>query len=144
MSNLGRTGELLFKQRMEQLGYLVEDVSGNPDYFYKDIDFIITSPKTGAIKTFECKFDSRINQTGNLYLELTNVHSKGGKGWFKFCEADFLAYGNAATKEFYILPMDKLRQRINSSSRARYAQCGADSTGLLVALKDILDICKMI
>ncbi len=71
-------------------------MSGNPDYWYKDIDCFCTSPRTGATKSFEVKWDSRINTTGNLYLELTNVHSKGGRGWFSFCEADYLAYGDAA------------------------------------------------
>lgn len=69
---------------MSARGYSVEDVSNNPDYWHKDIDFIITSP-TGAVKTFEVKWDGCINRTGNLYLELTNIHSRGGKGWFNFC-----------------------------------------------------------
>lgn len=67
---------------MENRNYSVVDVSDNPDYWYKDIDFIITSPTSGETKTFEVKWDSRINRTGNLYIELTNIHSKGGKGWF--------------------------------------------------------------
>jgi hypothetical protein len=63
---------------MENGGYTVEDVSGNSEYWDKDIDFIITSPYTGAIKTFEVKFDSRINKTGNLFLETASAYSKGG------------------------------------------------------------------
>lgn len=74
-SNSGRQGELVFARRMREVGFGVEDVSGNPEYYDKDIDFIITSP-SGATRTFEVKWDSRINQTNNLYLELTNVHSK--------------------------------------------------------------------
>ena len=81
----GRLGEILFAQMMREGGYTVADVSGDSEYWHKDIDFLITSPTTGAIKAFEVKWDSRINQTGNLYLELTNVNSKGGKGWFEFC-----------------------------------------------------------
>lgn len=70
---------------MESGNYSVVDVSSNSDYWDKDIDFIVTSPTTGAVKSFEVKWDSRINSTGNLYLELSNVHSKGGKGWYTFC-----------------------------------------------------------
>lgn len=44
--NNGKYGETLFAQMMADRGYKVEDVSGNPDYWYKDIDFIITSPTT--------------------------------------------------------------------------------------------------
>lgn len=143
MANNGKQGEWLFKQLMESLAYQVQDVSNNPDYWYKDIDFIITSPTTGAVKTFEVKFDSRINQTGNLYLELTNVHSKGGKGWYKFCEADYLAYGDARAQVFYIIPLAQLRERVQQLPQ-RMAQCGTDSTGLLVNLKNLEDIISVL
>lgn len=140
----GRQGELLFKERMSSLNYSIEDVSGNPDYWHKDIDFIATSPKSGLTKTFEVKWDSRINNTGNLYLELTNVHSKGGRGWFNFCEADYLAYGDSQAKCFYIIPLSDLKERVNKSLNNRYAQCGSDSTGLLVSLKDISDLVSIL
>jgi hypothetical protein len=63
---------------MESRNNRVEDVSMNPAYWYKDIDFFVTSSTTGERKSFEVKWDSCISRTGNLYLELTNVHSKGG------------------------------------------------------------------
>lgn len=138
MSN-GKLGEMLFKQKMLDCGYKVEDVSNNSDYWSKDIDFIITSPTTGAVKTFEVKWDSRINKTGNLYLELSNVHSKGGKGWFNFCQADFLAYGDAQAKIFYVIDMQKLRDKA-AKLPSRMTSCGTDSIGQLVNLRDIQDI----
>lgn len=92
--------------------YDVLDVSSNPEYWHRDIDFIITSPTTKAVKSFEVKWDSRINQTGNLYLELTNVHSKGGKGWYEFCKADYIAYGDACAEVFYIFPLAELKERV--------------------------------
>lgn len=128
MANNGKQGERLFREVMEARGYVVEDVSGNPDYWYKDIDFIITSPTTGARKTFEVKWDARINSTGNLYLERTNIRSKGGAGWFEFCEADFLAYGDAVSGQFYMIPMDELRKAAKELPY-RSARCGYDSTG---------------
>lgn len=139
----GKQGEQLFKSAMQALSYEVEDVSDNPNYWYKDIDFFCTSPTTGAVKSFEVKWDSRINSTGNLYLELTSVNSRGGKGWFNFCEADFLAYGDAQAQRFYIIPMAELRERIKGLPR-RIAACGSDSTGLLVSIKDIQDIIMLL
>ena len=91
---------------MESRGYTVEDVSNNPQYWYKDIDFIVTSSTSGETKTFEVKWDTKVNTTGNLFLEYESLYSKGGKGWFEFCEADFLAYGDAITKVFYIIDME--------------------------------------
>jgi hypothetical protein len=72
------------------------------------------------------------------------VHSKGGRGWYEFCEADYLAYGDAQAQCFYIIPLAALKERVNNSLNNRYAQCGTDSTGLLVALKDILDLVSIL
>lgn len=105
MSNLGNLGEQVFSHKMKEAGYIVNNVSGDPEYWEKDIDFFCINPETHASRSFEVKFDARINQTGNLYLELSNIHSKGGQGWFNFTQADFLAYGDAATKTFYIIDM---------------------------------------
>ena len=141
--NNGKLGEQLFQQKMQNKGYTVEDVSNNPDYWYKDIDFIVTSPTTGTVKNFEVKWDSRINKTGNLYLELTNIHSKGGNGWFDFCQADYLAYGDAVTQIFYIISLEELRERVKKLPK-RIAQCGNDSIGQLISLKDISDLIKIL
>ena len=143
MSNNGKLGEQIFSRTMRALGYEVEDVSNNPEYWYKDTDFIITSPFTGAVKGFEVKWDSRINSTGNLYLETESINSKGGKGWFEFCEADYIAYGDAHTRLFYIIPLLELKEKIKHLPQ-RVAHCGYESTGLLVSLKDIEDIYKVI
>ena len=137
--NNGKQGERLFAQIMRNRNYTVVDVSNNPDYWSKDIDFIITSPTSGETKTFEVKWDSRISRTGNLYLELSNVNSKDGIGWFSFCEADYIAYGDAARRKFYIIPLLELKERVEQLPK-RYAQCGCDSIGLLVSLDSIKDI----
>lgn len=135
----GKNGEQLFSRIMQERSYVVQDVSNNPSYWSKDIDFIVTSPVTNLTKSFEIKWDSRINSTGNLYLELTNVNSKQGRGWFEFCEADYLAYGDACAQVFYIISLADLKARV-SKLPTRSARCGNDSTGLLVALKDIQDL----
>lgn len=50
-----------------------------------------------------------------------------------------LAYGDAKTKAFYIIPVAELKKRVAELPK-RYSYCGNDSTGLLVSLKDIEDI----
>lgn len=42
---------------------------------------------------------------------------------------------------FYIFPMEELRARV-SLLTPRLASCGTDSTGLLIALKDVLDLAQ--
>ena len=145
MSNIGKQGERIFSSIMLNKGYTVEDVSNNPAYWDKDIDFLITSPFTGAVKGFEVKYDSRINTTGNLYLETESINSKqwNYEGWWQHCQADYLAYGDAKTKTFYMIPMEELRERVDELP-ARIAHCGNESTGLLVSLKDIEDITQIL
>ena len=80
--NIGKAGEQLFQEIMINKGYKVRDVSGDPQYWEEDIDCFCKSPTTGLTKSFEIKYDTRINKTNNLYLELTNIHSKQwGRRW---------------------------------------------------------------
>ena len=141
-NNIGNLGEQVFTYKMKEAGYTIQNVSGDPDYWDKDIDFFVTSP-SGNSRSFEVKYDTRLNQTGNLYLELTNIHSKNGIGWYRFCQADYLAYGDAATKTFYIFDMQQLRERVQQLPE-RMSHCGQDSIGLLVSLRDVSDIAKII
>ena len=115
---------------------MVEDVSNNPSYWSKDIDFVITSPTTGLVKTFEVKWDSKISKTGNLYLELVNRNSAGLLGWYEFCQADFLVYGDAERRIFYIFNLEDLRQVVKKKPK-EVATCGRDSVGYLVSLKSL-------
>jgi hypothetical protein len=70
---------------MAAKGYEVVDVSNNEEYWGKDIDFIVTSSTTGITKTFEVKWDYWTGKTNCIFVEIANIHSKGGQGWFKFC-----------------------------------------------------------
>ena len=138
MNNNGRQGELLFQQRMEAKGHKVQDVTADEQYFRKDIDFIITSATTGETKSFEVKWDQKINRTGNLYLEFVNKNSEAGLGWWEFCKADYLAYGNAKTNTFIVVPMQELRERVKRlPQRVAYTE---DSAGLLVHISQIKDL----
>ena len=143
MSNNGKEGERLFQQRMEQQGYQVQDVSANEQYFRKDIDFLITSPTTGQTKSFEVKWDTKINRTGNLYLEFVNKNSEASLGWWEFCKADYLAYGNAKTNTFLVIEMQQLRERFAQLPK-RVGFCGDDSAGYLVHISQIKDLIKTI
>lgn len=140
-NDLGRLGEQVFRFVMRERGYTLEDVTNNSNYFDKDIDFLVTSPFTGAVKSFEVKYDNCINYTRNLYLELTNINSKqwDGDGWWLHCDADYLAYGDAATRNFHIIKLNELKERVKELPE-RLGHCSNESTGLLVSLDDIKDI----
>lgn len=137
MKSLGKIGEELFMQRMLERGNQVQDVSADPNYYYKG-DFIVTAP-TGETAIFEIKFDNRINKTHNLYLETINTYSELALGWFTSCRADYLAYGDAVTEEFYVFDMKELREQV-AQLRKHYGYCGQNSVGLLVSLKSVQDL----
>ena len=136
----GKEGELLFSQIMSARGNDVVDVSNNPDYWPKDIDFIITST-LGNTKSFEVKWDSRIGSTGNLFLEMRNPRSKiwSGQGWWPNCQADYLVYGDAANRIFYCFPLLELRERVKGLNM-RYKITGDYSEGYLLPLDNVADL----
>ena len=138
--NDGKEGERLFRQLMSQRGNIVQDVSENSNYFSKDIDFVITST-FGNTATFEVKWCSNINKTNNLFLEIENPRSKqwSGEGWWKHCEADYLVYGDAIARKFYIIPMKELRQRVDTLWL--YTRSTRDgSVGLILPKNKISDL----
>ena len=145
MYNDGKRGERIFKNIMESRNYKVEDVREDPEYQLIDIDFVVTSPTTGLRKTFEVKYDARIHRTNNLYLEISNIFSKQwkGSGWYNHCKADYLVYGDQQVNKFYVIPMKKLRKRVEELP-VKVARCGNESTGLLVSLDDIKDLYEIL
>ena len=110
-------GEYEVKKFLRGRGIQVEDVSDKPQYWAKDIDLIATNPLTGASAAIEVKLDARINDTGNFFVEFENPRSKNSKGWFYFCEADFLYYIDSHTYITYIIKIDELRHFIATNKR---------------------------
>lgn len=141
--NNGKDGENLFQFIMESRNYQVNNVSNNPSYWDQDIDFIISSPTTGAVKSFEVKWDSVINKSGNLFLEYYAPRSKGCRGWFEFCKADYLVYGDSVNKIFYVIPMPELRERVQQLPQRR-GRTAEGAEGLLVSIGQIEDLIKVL
>ena len=110
-------GEYEVKKFLRGRGIQVEDVSDKPQYWAKDIDLIATNPLTGASAAIEVKLDARINDTGNFFVEFENPRSKNSKGWFHFCEADFLYYIDSNSLLTYIIKFDELRHFIATHKR---------------------------
>ena len=130
-----REAELKFAEMMKNRGYEVEDVSQNSEYFDMDIDFIVSSPATGLVKTCEVKCDTRIHRTGNLFLETWSKYGNG-LGWWNCCKADYLVYCDAENEIFYIFELDALRKRVLELPK-EYKECGKDSIGQIISLKQV-------
>ena len=113
--NCGGEGEL--KEFFRANGFKVVDTSHNSKYYSKDIDLIVTNPATNNTVNIEVKWDSRVADTANLYIEIINPRSKGGSGWYNFIEADFVYYGDSINRTFYIIKVDELKAYIESNKK---------------------------
>lgn len=137
-------GESDLKEYLRRAGYKVKDVSDNCAYFGKDIDLIVFC-MDGAPSTLEVKWDYRLADTGNLYIELENPRSERGLGWFSFCEADFLFYGDANNKLFYIFNRKELFDFIETYKKEwRRSGTYDGSKGLLVPLSEVKQFYRVI
>lgn len=114
-----RAGEYELKRYLRDKGRKVEDVSDNPRYWKKDIDLIVDDTET-----VEVKWDALLADTGNLFIELYSDVYKRKEGWFKFCEASHLAYGDAKNKMFYIFDFAQLKAHIEAH-KAEYKKATA-------------------
>lgn len=144
-----KPGEWELKRYLRKQGYEVEDVSDNPSYWYKDIDLIVNS-KT----TLEVKWDSRISKTGNIFLEICSNVEKNQPGWFKFCKADYLFYGNSIDEEFYVFNFKELKAHIKAHKDEyqqrtapdynKYGEITKRSIGYVVPLESLQGLYKTI
>lgn len=138
VKDIGAAGENIFHARARRLGYEVEWLTNRAEFWDKDCDFLVFNPLTGARRLIEVKTDSRLYDTGNLYIETENKNSKDARGWYCFCAADIIAYCDysAPRKPFYLFSLEELRAHVEEKEWP-CATCGADSRGILFPLSEI-------
>lgn len=86
----GNIGEAIAAEFLTSVGFSVDDVSSNPDYFYKDIDLIATIDEETI--TVEVKADAKVSSTGNVCIEVIGNKAKNKKGWIYYCQARKLRF----------------------------------------------------
>lgn len=55
-----------------------------------------------------------MSKTNNLFIELCSNLETGADGWFKFCQADKLYYGDSRNELFYVFDFKKLKKHIKA------------------------------
>lgn len=91
-------------------GWKVKDLTQCEAFFSKDIDFLIIRGQEQHY--IEVKWDNWIHQTGNMFIETTTDLDFNKDGWFKFCRAEFIFYGDARNELFYVYRLDDLKAYI--------------------------------
>lgn len=101
-------GEDYATKCLEANGYTVVDRRQSPEYWAKDID--LTAIKDGTQMEIEVKWDSRIQQSGAMFFELVTNIKENRAGWANYTEADFIFYGDAVGKVFYVFSVSDMRK----------------------------------
>lgn len=107
----GKTGEQLAQQYLAAMGYEIEDVSNNREYFVKDIDFFADNGQQRM--AVEVKTDSYMHISGNAVIETMSNVGKGNKGWFYYTQATHIFYVEKATGVIHCVRFDELQQLFN-------------------------------
>ena len=107
----GDTGQLLVKQYLQTRGHKVKDLSNNPEYWAKDIDFLVDDTFYMQLKT-----DYRCGKTGNLFLqhELEYFLGDTKEGWFHTSGANYLLYLDIRNGILYLYRLEKLREYVRT------------------------------
>ena len=140
------SGEYELKTWLRAHTCKVEDVSDNPKYWAQDIDLLV-EPIYSNYDSFsvEVKWDNRIAESDNLYIEMINPRSKEGRGWYYFCKADYLFYGDSINQLFYVFKVKDLFSFIKlNKDKLRWGATVDGSRGLLVPLKDVKGLYSII
>ena len=135
-------GELRAYNYLQDSGWTVTDVTKEEAYWDKDIDFVAQNGTERL--TIEVKWDSRIWQTGNMFIETITDLDKSKSGWFMFCQADYIYYGDSVNELFYVFKTDDLREFVSQHTMeerkaADYTTRGMVkkvSQGMLVPIKE--------
>ena len=107
----GKQGELMVAQAFEKMGYEVKDVTDDPSFWKKDVDFIIND--NGVERRLEVKTDWNIWRTGNVVLELNKTYDPKILGWFNFSQATHFAFVDIKNRLAYMVRANELAARVN-------------------------------
>lgn len=106
-------GEDFARKCLEVNGFSVIDRRQSPAYWKKDID--LTAIKDGRKEDIEVKWDSRISKSGAMFFELLTNIQANEPGWATYTEADYIFYGDAVKRLFYVFPVPAMREYLKNN-----------------------------
>lgn len=135
-------GEIKAIEYLQSQQWKVENLTSCEQFFSKDIDLFAV--KEDRQHTIEVKWDSRIADTGNMFVETITDLDKGKAGWFEFIEAEYIFYGDSRNNLFYVFKTDDLRQYVSDNimeerkakDTNQFGKLKKVSQGMLVPIED--------
>lgn len=115
--DIGKVGEDWFAEYFSNLDYLVIDCSN--DQFLgieSGIDFICEGVRTGKIMKWDVKTDTRISETGNMFVEIFDDATNNSLGWFYKGKVDGICYVDVNQEILYLFTKDALRQYLEENN----------------------------
>ncbi len=103
-----QVGEMFARKCLQANGYQVIDRTQQQEYWKKDID--LTASKDGYISQLEIKWDTKIHKSGAMFIELLTNIQENKQGWMNYTQADYIWYGDAERKVFYIFRAEDMRR----------------------------------
>lgn len=106
-----KLSEALVADFLSNRGWIVTDVSNDPNYQLQDIDIIIE--QGDCRRTIEIKRDNCIAKTGNLILETITNARRHTKGWFEITTAEYLFVHDTKNNVLLVAAISHLNQFID-------------------------------
>ena len=128
----GKRGEKMVNDALTAQGQNVIDMSNDSEYRKKDIDFRVITKNKKEERTLEVKSDYSSQYTGNFFIEYQNYNNKkrNYKGWYYYCEAEYICFVQQENHKAYIVKFEELKQDIKKN---RYRSAPSNDTwGFLV------------
>lgn len=114
---IGKRGEQMVADALTARKHIVKDVSDDLEYRRKDIDYVLINQR-GQQTTLEIKNDTRSESTNNFFVETYNSNNKSHsyKGWFYYCEAEYICFLQENNRKAYIVSLDELKDNIDANN----------------------------
>lgn len=113
----GRIAEIQLEVTLREHGYDTVDVSENPQYFDKGIDYLVTNKKTGKATAFDSKYESQLQIYHNFCFETISNKATSKPGWLHTSQQDFFSIYDVETKCLHIISAGEVRLLYQNNKR---------------------------
>lgn len=105
----GEIGEQMFMKLCDSEDFKYIDVSLDKKYQDIDTDFIVRN-RNSVDKLCEVKWDYKVHNTNNFFVETISSINIMSKGWLYKTQAEFIFYGSSIDMVFHVFRTDEMKE----------------------------------